>query len=394
MMKNILTLITLSLTFSLFSATPTWNEAEQLTHWHEMKLPLFNALQKAGGNSSELVKLIKSFDSKPEKRAAVFLVSFMPERDLMKLSADFLAENIKLAFKVRNEFSWCKELSEQTFFNDILPYAVLNERRDNWRKDFYQKFAPIVAKCKTVEEAAKAVNRDVMKILKVKYSTKRKKADQSPYESMESGLASCSGLSILLTNAFRSVGIPSRVAGTPSWVNKRGNHTWNEVLIDGNWMITEYYMDEKGFDHGWLLADVAYADETKWQHKIYASSFSPTEFWYPLVWDYNIRFVHGVDRTAYYVKLGQAVLKQNKNSQSVAFVVINKSGERIATAVEILLNEKRIASGKTKGSLDDMNNMLQFPLEVGKEYVISYQQARKKFNVVKGDKVQVVQIIL
>lgn len=391
-MKIILTALTISLSFTLFSATPTWQETEQLTHWQEMKHPLFLALQKAGNNSSELVKLIKSFDSESEKRAAIFLVSFMPERDLMTLSAGFLAENIKLAFKVRNEFSWCKEIPEEVFFNDILPYAILNERRDNWRKDFYQRFAPVVAKCKTIKEAAIAVNKTVQKLLKVKYSTKRKKADQSPYESMESGLASCSGLSILLTDAFRSVGIPSRIAGIPSWVNKPGNHTWNEVLIDGNWKITEYYMDSKGFDHGWLLADVAYADETKWQHKIYASSFSPTELWYPLVWDYNIRFVHGIDRTAHYVKMGQDVLKANANNQSVAIVVINKSGERVATAIEVLLDEKRIASGKTKGPLADMNNMLQFPLEVGKEYIVSYQNITEKFTVEKSNTVQVVKI--
>ncbi len=399
-MKISALIISACLAISAFAATPTWTEVEQLTSWQEMKSPLFNALQKAGKNSTELVKLIKGLEDGAESKAAVYLVSFMPERDLLSLSADFLKENIKLAFKARSDFNWCKELSEEVFFNDVLPYATLNERRDNWRNDFYQKFAPIVADCKTMQEAAEAVNRNIMKILKVKYSTKRKKPDQSPYESMKSGLASCSGLSILLTDAFRSVGIPSRVAGIPSWVNKRGNHNWNEVWIDGKWLITEYYMDQKGFDHGWLLKDAAYADETKWQHKIYASSFAPTEYWFPLVWDYNIRFVHGIDRTLHYKKMGQDILEAKANRQTVAIVAVTgKSGDRIATAVEIILDETRIASGKTKGPLDDMNNMLQFPLEAGKEYIVSYKNGSektlsKKFSVVKSDKVQVIQITL
>src|SRR6478752_4758171 len=49
------------------------------------------------------------------------------------------------------------------------------------------------------------------KNLKVGYSTERRAANQSPSESRESGKASCTGLSILLSDACRSVGIPARL---------------------------------------------------------------------------------------------------------------------------------------------------------------------------------------
>ena len=45
----------------------------------------------------------------------------------------------------------------------------------------------------------------------------------------------------VLADAFRAVGIPSRVAGTPAWHDDRGNHNWNEVWVDGKWRFTEYY---------------------------------------------------------------------------------------------------------------------------------------------------------
>lgn len=59
------------------------------------------------------------------------------------------------------------------------------------------------------------------------------------------GYASCTGLSIFLVNACRAVGIPARLAGTPSWVQDRrdspeerfNNHNWVEVW-DGTWSFT------------------------------------------------------------------------------------------------------------------------------------------------------------
>ena len=42
-------------------------------------------------------------------------------------------------------------------------------------------------------------------------------------------MATCTGLSIMLVEACRAVGIPARVAGIASWPGRGGNHTWVEV---------------------------------------------------------------------------------------------------------------------------------------------------------------------
>ena len=81
------------------------------------------------------------------------------------------------------------------------------------------------------------LNRSVFPKLKVSYSTQRKKPHQSPSESIEQGKASCTGLSIILSDACRSVGIPARLVGTPLWTNNSGNHTWVEIWDDG-WHFT------------------------------------------------------------------------------------------------------------------------------------------------------------
>ena len=54
---------------------------------------------------------------------------------------------------------------------------------------------------KTPGEAAAILNQKVFPLLKVRYSTKRPKADQSPKESIHAGLASCTGLALILVDA-------------------------------------------------------------------------------------------------------------------------------------------------------------------------------------------------
>jgi len=54
----------------------------------------------------------------------------------------------------------------------------------------------------TPAEAAQRLNEKLFPLVNVRYSTQREKAIQSPLESMKSGMATCSGLSICwLTHA-------------------------------------------------------------------------------------------------------------------------------------------------------------------------------------------------
>ncbi len=351
---------------------------------------IVTALNKSGENRSELLTALSTASDK-NLPALLFLIKFMPERDLKSLTAKFLTENVQLAIKARNQFSWCKQLSQDRFFNDVLPYVVLNERRDNWREDFYNRFAPKVKDCKTVHEAIKIVNSSIKDELKVKYSTKRKKADQSPYESMESGLASCSCLSILLVDAFRSVGIPARVAGVPRWYGKPGNHSWVEVFVDSKWQFTEYYPDQKGLDHSWFVNDAGNAKD-EWLFRVYASSFSPTEFWFPLVWDFNLRFVHAENVTDRYVKLAKD-RGFKPNSKKVAFRLFDSNKNRVAKHIKVFDDTKVVFEGKTKGSLDDLNNvLLTDKLKVGKVYSVIYGKKEKKFTVNNDAKVQFIEL--
>lgn len=52
-----------------------------------------------------------------------------------------------------------------------------------------------------------------------------------PMSVLSFGYGSCTGVSIFFIDALRSVGVPSRIAGTPAWNGdvSNGNHNWVEV---------------------------------------------------------------------------------------------------------------------------------------------------------------------
>ena len=107
--------------------------------------------------------------------------------DLRTFTAERLLENSRLAFEAMEAAPWKDTVPEEVFRDGVLPYAVVNERRDDWRASFRERFLPIVAEAKTTGEAAALLNQQVFPMVKVKYSTKRPKADQSGLESIEAG---------------------------------------------------------------------------------------------------------------------------------------------------------------------------------------------------------------
>jgi hypothetical protein len=259
------------------------------------------ALARAGDNRAELAKALAAAPPDQQKGMA-FLVANMADRDLKSLSAAFLLENVGLAYKARRELPWGRQVPEEVFLNDVLPYANVDEPRDLWRKELYELCLPLVKDCKTPAEAAQRLNARLFPKVKVRYSTDRKQPHQSPKQTMASGKATCTGLAILLSDACRSVAVPARLAGTPLWANKRGNHTWVEVW-DGDWHFTgAAEPDPKGLDHAWFEHDASEARKESRMEAIYAASFRRTEITFPLVWAPDGKDVYAENVTDRYTR--------------------------------------------------------------------------------------------
>ncbi len=320
---------------------------------------------------------------RPQREAMAYLIAHMPQGDRDTMRLDLLRENVAYACLARERYPWTRALPDSLFLNEVLPYAAVDEVRDSWRGDFFERFAPCVAGCRTMREAAGAVNRSVRTAVGVEYNTLREKTNQSPAESMRQGMASCTGLSVLLVDALRAAGIPARFVGTPAWHDDRGNHSWTEAWFDGGWHFTEYYFTD--FDRAWFLADAGQAVEGDRAHGIYAVSFRPTGDWFPMVWSEDSRSVNGVDVTRRYRDFSAATadsLQARGTHVPVTFTMYcNAAGEgtsagRVAANVDVFCGTEQVGGGRTAGPLQDMNDGLRFLLEKHRTYTFRYENAR------------------
>lgn len=335
----------------------------------------------AGQNGKELLAALKKAP-KGQKEGMAFLIAYMPEGDRDTLTADFLLGEVGWAYKARETFPWAKALPDSIFYNDVLPYASMNERREPWRAMFWEKLYPLVEGMTDIRAALNTINKQLQYIVKVEYNTKREKPNQSPAESMRQGMASCSGLSVLLTDALRTMGIPSRIAGTPMWVSREGNHNWSEVWIDGKWYFTEYY-PTPALNHSWFLERAGKADKSDPIYWMYATSWKPTGLAFPMVWSRKNKNVPGVDVTDFYIDLYNAQMAEAAKGVPVVIRVFRaqdggrSSADRVAQDIRVVdaASDQMVAAGKTAGPTADMNDYLKLYLPEGRKLKVEFKDA-------------------
>lgn len=354
-MNALLLLLSLTAPAALVQDAPWWGEATE------------RALGRAGEAATAWRGALAEV---PEalRPGLAHLVAAMPDADLRELPPARIVEEVRLATEVRTQVPWGAGLDDALFFEHVLPYAHVSESRDAWRAELTEMCLPMIAGCKTPGEAAQRLNEQLFTKVGVKYSTKRRRADQSPKESIEQGLASCTGLSILLADACRAVCVPARLAGTADWAEKDGNHTWVEVWDDGWHFTGACEPDPRGLDHGWFQGDAARAVLGDPMKGIWAVSWSaPGAF--NMVWAPDQR-VGGVEVTRRYLQ-DEPVL-DDKHARLLVVLRDVPGGERIESPVRITLADDTRAQeeGVTRGEGADTNDTLEFVVLRGKQYMI------------------------
>lgn len=166
----------------------------------------------------------------------------------------YLRTNAELAERARAEFPFAAAVPEDVYRLWVLPYRHYDEPVDDWRPSFFEAMEPHARGHASLREAAEAVIPrawvDLGKHLEFKSNCTP--AIMAPVsETLQQGHASCTGMSILLADALRSVGIPARVVGTALW-NKPdgGNHNWVEVY--------------HGEAEGWHFVDAVPGTTVEW----------------------------------------------------------------------------------------------------------------------------------
>ena len=389
MKRNIiLAIILIAMTVAVFVATTQLNTASSSN-------PELNGAIASSTRPEALQKLLKKTDKKYHNELAYLLIN-MPEADRDTMSLDLLVENVRLAHQVREQYPWTQSLPQEVYLTDVLPYYVVDEVRDAWREELYELFAPAVDTCSTLEQAIRAVNSNIPVLTGVHYNTLREKTNQSPRESMRQGMASCTGLSILLVDAYRAVGIPARFVGTASWHDNRGNHSWTEVWLDGQWRVTEYYFPSQ-LDHLWFMADASKANPDDRRYAIYATRFGQANDWFPMVWcgedstaiEDLPKTIGAENVTHHYIDLAQSQQRQRLESGTHTELRIagyakkgatTHSSDRVAMGVDVFFGTEQMGGGLTAGPHRDMNDMFSLLLPMNNSYELRYYDIKGKLH--------------
>ncbi len=304
--------------------------------------PVEASLDRVPSRKTEWVHQLESCPT-DHRAGMAYLLKYLPTRDLESMPPNALAANVVLAYRARSEVAWGARLPEDVFLDAVLPHASVTEPRQSMRAEFHDRYLPTVKDCKTPGQAALQVNKALFRDYKVTYNTRRLRTDQSSKESIKQGMATCTGLSIMLVEACRAVGVPARMAGIASWPGRGGNHTWVEVWDDGWHFVGAAEPDEKGLDHAWFVGDAAKAIKGSPRSAIYAVTYRTSGTFFPMVWNRSDR-VPGEDVTDRYARAGPVAA----TARPRLMVEVRRGGERIEA--EVMTLDRTTGAGRPLGS--------------------------------------------
>lgn len=298
---------------------------------------------------------------KAQRPGMAYLIGYLPLGDLNRLPPAQLEENVALAYRARAATPWAKAVPDAIFLDSVLPHANITENRHPWRAEFFAKYLPLVRSAKSTGEAALRLNKTLFKDYKVTYNTRRLRTDQSPKETIEQGMATCTGLSIMLVDACRAVGVPARLAGISAWPVRGGNHTWVEVWDKGWHFVGAAEPDDNGLDHAWFVEDAAKAVESIPENAIWAVNYRTTDPKWPSV--FSRTGLNAENVTARYRRKDVSPLPR-------LMLEVREGGERVVADVSLYPRdggERRLRS-KSLGPQSDINLHLTTAVNPGEAF--------------------------
>lgn len=251
------------------------------------------ALEQAGNNKKELLKVLDYYDSQERDslkyKAARFLIAnmlshgcvyyqgiaiekakqefkknrFVSEKnkkalgllqktkksiksDLNTITSDYLINNIELAFAQWNKRPWKKYYTFDEFCEYILPYRISTEPLQNWREECIKRYGYLLDSL--------YVGSDVVEATKV-ICSKLKEEDFTwtmefsglgcapPLFNIANRVGSCFDAVSVATYVLRSLGVPTHIDSYRFSPETFASHSWNVVLDTTKINIPFYYME-------------------------------------------------------------------------------------------------------------------------------------------------------
>ena len=190
-----------------------------------------------------------------EEEALKFLYAYMPLADVTDYPTSFFADNVRMAFKAREEMPWGKNVPELLFRHFVVPIRVNNEALDNARSVFYNELKDRI-KGMSMMDAIIEVNHWCHEKVTYQPSDARTSA---PLATLKTATGRCGEESTFAVAALRAVGIPARQVYTPRWAHTDDNHAWVEAWADGKWYFLGACEPEPVLNLGWFNAPASRA---------------------------------------------------------------------------------------------------------------------------------------
>lgn len=257
------------------------------------------------------------------RQAQSFLYSNMPAWDVLNngtLAEGILPPTVNLSLAARQRFPWAANVPQDIWEDYVLPYASVNEARNDWRQLLAATLTNFVQnatfEARDISQVATILNNKLWTALRpqgpIVFKSEQTPLIYDPMSTITFGYASCTGVSILFVDSLRAVGVPARLVGTPAWHGKDsdGNHNWVEIWLgpghglDGEeWSFIEGAPAGGGESLGnpcdkWFCNPQHFDGKTKAFAACFRRHVNMTV--YPMAWDLANKEVPGVDRSAYY----------------------------------------------------------------------------------------------
>ena len=152
--------------------------------------------------------------------------------DINYIKANYLINNIELAFKVWKEQPWGNDISFKVFCEDILPYRVSTEPLEDWRGMILQQYESIYDSLRTSDMDAVAACSFVFESIGEFFFNQHftNSLPELSYRMIDKlRMGTCKDFAVFGVFVMRALGIPVNWEYTPQWAYRSGGHDWSSV---------------------------------------------------------------------------------------------------------------------------------------------------------------------
>ncbi len=153
--------------------------------------------------------------------------------DIQSISAEYLIENIDLAFEGWKTNPWSKELSFEDFCEYVLPYRGSNEPIEHWRGELMEQFACLASEMNDPsdpKEAGRLLEQKANAMVGFDPIFYLHPTDQGFAEMKRRGFGRCEDITNMQIYARRAGGVAVASDYTPHWAKSGNNHAWSVII--------------------------------------------------------------------------------------------------------------------------------------------------------------------